>query len=60
MPDDRPLGERPAGPPIVHAPNEPHETRTGELPLAALYVWLGELETAARILGLRPDSRDPE
>ena len=57
---DRPLSERPAGLPIVHAPNEPHETRTGELPLAALYVWLGELETAARILALPPDSRDPE
>jgi hypothetical protein len=47
---DRPLAERPAGVPIVHLPNEPHETRTGEAPLAALYVWLGELETAAQIL----------
>ena len=46
----RPLAERPAGVPIVHLPNEPHETRTGEAPLAALYVWLGELETAAQIL----------
>jgi hypothetical protein len=46
----RPLEERPAGVPIVHLPNEPHETRTGEAPLAALYVWLGELETAAQIL----------
>jgi hypothetical protein len=46
----RPLVERPAGVPIVHVPNEPHETRTGGAPLAALYVWLGELETAAQIL----------
>jgi hypothetical protein len=56
----RPLSERPPGLPIVHAPNEPHETRTGSSPLAALYVWLGELETAAQILALPPDSRDPE
>jgi hypothetical protein len=47
---ERRLVERPAGVPIVHGPNEPHETRTGETPLAALYVWLGELETAAQIL----------
>jgi hypothetical protein len=46
----RPLAERAAGVPIVHVPNEPHETRTGEAPLAAIYVWLGELETAAQIL----------
>jgi hypothetical protein len=46
----RPLAERPAGVPIVHIPNEPHETRTGDAPLAALYVWLGELGTAAQIL----------
>jgi len=46
----RPLEERPAGEPIVHVPNEPHATRTAETPLAALYVWLGELETAAQIL----------
>jgi hypothetical protein len=49
--DAGPLVERPAGTPIVHGPNQPHETRSGEVPLAALYVWLGELETAARILG---------
>jgi hypothetical protein len=49
--DAGPLVERPSGAPIVHGPNQPHETRTGEVPLAALYVWLGELETAARILG---------
>lgn len=47
----RPLAERPAGVPIVHVPNEPHATRTASTPLAALYVWLGELETAAQILG---------
>jgi Dimethlysulfonioproprionate lyase len=47
----RPLVERPAGVPIVHVPNEPHATRTAGTPLAALYVWLGELETAAQILG---------
>jgi hypothetical protein len=47
---DRPLAERPGGVPIVHLPNEPHATRTGDVPLAALYVWLGELETAAQIL----------
>jgi hypothetical protein len=49
--DAGPLVERPPGTPIVHGPNQPHETRTGEVPLAALYVWLGELETAACILG---------
>lgn len=49
--DAGPLAERPAGTPIVHGPNQPHETRTGKVPLAALYVWLGELERAARILG---------
>jgi hypothetical protein len=52
------LESRDAGTPIVHVPNEPHETRTGASPLAALYLWLGDLETAARILN--PDSRDPE
>ena len=43
-----PLRERPAGAPIVHAPNEPHETRTRRAPLAELYVWLGALDIAAR------------
>jgi hypothetical protein len=47
----RPLVERPAGEPIVHDPNQPHATRTATAPLAALYVWLGELGTAAQILG---------
>jgi hypothetical protein len=47
---DAPLEERSAGTPIVHRPNQPHETRTGATPLAALYVWLGDLATAARIL----------
>ncbi len=47
---DRPLVERPVGAPIVHLPDEPHETRTATTPLAALYVWLGELGTAAQIL----------
>ena len=46
----RPLVERPAGTPIVHVPDEPHATQTAETPLAALYVWLGELGTAAQIL----------
>jgi hypothetical protein len=45
-----PLVERPSGVPIVHRPGEPHETRTAETPLAALYVWLGELGTAARVV----------
>lgn len=45
-----PLEPRDAGTPIVHVPHEPHETRTGASPLAALYLWLGDLETAARIL----------
>jgi dimethlysulfoniopropionate lyase len=47
---DRPLTEGPVGAPIVHLPGEPHETRTATTPLAALYVWLGELGTAAQIL----------
>jgi hypothetical protein len=45
-----PLVERPPGAPIVHRSCEPHETRTAETPLAALYVWLGDLETAARVV----------
>jgi Dimethlysulfonioproprionate lyase len=45
-----PLGERAAGLPIVHAPDEPHATRTRAAPLAALYVWLGALEVAARFV----------
>jgi Dimethlysulfonioproprionate lyase len=56
----RPLAERAAGVPIVHVPNEPHATQTAEAPLAALYVWLGELGTAAQILSVPPDLRDPE
>jgi hypothetical protein len=48
--DRGPLVERPAGTPIVHAPHVPHETRTGASPLAALYLWLGSLDVAARIL----------
>jgi hypothetical protein len=55
----RPLAERPAGLPIVHVPNEPHETRTGRSPLAALYVWLGELGTAAQILERPPGFTRP-
>jgi hypothetical protein len=47
---DGPLVERPSGVPIVHRSGEPHETRTAETPLAALYVWLGELGTAARVV----------
>jgi hypothetical protein len=45
-----PLAERPAGTPIVHRTYEPHETGTADFPLAALYVWLGELGTAARLV----------
>jgi hypothetical protein len=45
---DGPFSERPAGAPIVHAPNEPHATRTRRAPLAAFYVWLGALEIDAR------------
>jgi hypothetical protein len=45
-----PLGERASGSPIVHAPNEPHVTRTGRAPLAALYVWLGSLDVDARFV----------
>ena len=45
-----PLAVRPAGVPIVHAPDEPHATRTDEAPLAALYLWLGSLEVGATLV----------
>ena len=46
----RPLAMRPAGVPIVHAPDEQHATCTDEAPLAALYLWLGSLEVGATLV----------
>ncbi|HEY1480085.1 MAG TPA: dimethylsulfonioproprionate lyase family protein [Gaiellales bacterium] len=47
---DGALVVRPAGTPIVHAPNEPHATETGATPLAALYLWIGEISVAATLV----------
>ncbi len=41
----------PAGEPIYHPPHLAHATRAGENPLLALYLWQGDLATAARIGG---------
>jgi Dimethlysulfonioproprionate lyase len=41
---------RPSGSVIYHAPGVEHATRTGEAPLAALYLWRGDLATHARLL----------
>lgn len=41
---------RSAGEVVHHAPNVPHATRTGAEPLAALYLWIGEIRTKARLL----------
>ena len=41
---------RPPGCVIYHAPNVRHATRTGEAPLAALYLWRGDLATHARLV----------
>jgi hypothetical protein len=34
---------------IHHAPHVEHATRTGDMPLAALYLWRGDLDTHARL-----------
>ncbi|MFI5014445.1 MAG: dimethylsulfonioproprionate lyase family protein [Hyphomicrobiales bacterium] len=46
---DGPWRSRPAGSVIHHRPNVMHATRTKEAPLAALYLWAGDLATHARL-----------
>jgi Dimethlysulfonioproprionate lyase len=41
---------RPPGAAIHHPPNIVHATRTGDAPLAALYLWTGDLATNARLV----------
>jgi hypothetical protein len=43
--------ERAPGGVIHHPPNLIHATRSGASPLAALYLWAGDLETYARLVG---------
>jgi hypothetical protein len=42
--------ERPPCSVVVHGPREPHAMRAGREALVALYVWLGDLVTPARLL----------
>lgn len=48
--DGGPWRREPAGAVIHHASGVPHATRTTALPLIALYLWTGELETHARLV----------
>jgi hypothetical protein len=41
--------EQPAGAVIHHPPMCGHATESGRAPLAAIYLWRGEIVTAARI-----------
>jgi hypothetical protein len=50
MMGDGPFVARPPGAVIYHPPNLVHATRTGAQPLAALYLWTGDLATYARII----------
>ena len=43
--------DRRAGDLVHHPSGMVHATQAGEAPLLALYLWLGDLETAARIVG---------
>jgi hypothetical protein len=51
MMGEEPFAPREAGAVIVHNPGIVHATRTGSAPLAALYLWAGDLATHARIVG---------
>jgi hypothetical protein len=46
-----PFAEREPGAVIHHPPNIVHATRSGASPLAALYLWAGDLATYARLVG---------
>lgn len=43
-----PWRAEPPGAIIYHRSQEPHATRTGDRPLLALYLWIGDLATSAR------------
>lgn len=45
---DGPWRPEPPGAVIYHASGESHATRTGNHPLLALYLWVGDLATSAR------------
>jgi Dimethlysulfonioproprionate lyase len=51
MRGDEPFMAREPGAVIPHRPNLVHATRSGAEPLAALYLWAGDLATHARIVG---------
>ena len=53
---EEPFAEREAASVIHHPPNLAHATRSGALPLAALYLWAGDLSTYARLVD---DEADP-
>jgi quercetin dioxygenase-like cupin family protein len=46
-----PWRQEPPGAAIYHAPNVPHATRAGALPVLAVYLWRGDLDTHARLAG---------
>jgi len=47
----KPWESRLAGAVIHHPPNITHATRSGDAPLAAIYLWTGDLATHARLVG---------
>lgn len=51
---DGPWRRLPPGSLLHHAPMLPHATRTEGGPLAALYLWRGDLATPARLVGSSP------
>jgi hypothetical protein len=51
MMGDEPFMAREPGAVIHHRPNLLHATRSGAAPLAALYLWAGDLATYARLVG---------
>lgn len=56
---DRRWIERAAGSVIHHPPEVPHATRALDHPLAALYLWRGDLKTEARLDSDVPPSSSP-
>jgi hypothetical protein len=51
---DEPWREVAPAVPIHHPPGLPHATRAGKAPLLALYLWLGDLATHARMGAMQP------
>jgi hypothetical protein len=47
----KPWESRLPGAVIHHPPNIAHATRSGDAPLAAIYLWTGDLATHARLVG---------